>query len=148
LFNFGLFDSGSVRKQFVAAAVLFLVEDKRLSLSEDICKYIPELPDYGHKIPVDHLLTHTSGIRDWQPLLNLAGGDPDAMTMILRQRGLNFTPGEEWSYSNSGYVQFRCDARYGTSEPYHRPVCVPFNHQKGSFSSLGRVCGIYVAGQV
>jgi len=62
------------------------------------------LPDYGHKITVDHLLTHTSGIRDWQPLLNLAGGDPDAMTMILRQRELNFAPGEEWSYSNSGYV--------------------------------------------
>ena len=53
---------------------------------------------------MDHLLTHTSGIRDWQPLLNLAGGDPDAMTMILRQRELNFAPGEEWSYSNSGYV--------------------------------------------
>jgi CubicO group peptidase (beta-lactamase class C family) len=99
-----VFDAGSVRKQFVAAAILLLVEEGKLSLADDVRKYIPQLPDYGHKITVDHLLTHTSGIRDWQPLLNLAGGDPDAMTMILRQRELNFVPGEEWSYSNSGYV--------------------------------------------
>jgi CubicO group peptidase (beta-lactamase class C family) len=98
------FDAGSVRKQFVAAAILLLVEEGKLSLTDDVRKYIPQLPDYGHKITVDHLLTHTSGIRDWPPLLNLAGGDPDAMTMILRQRELNFVPGEEWSYSNSGYV--------------------------------------------
>jgi CubicO group peptidase (beta-lactamase class C family) len=99
-----VFDAGSVRKQFVAAAILLLVEDGKLSLSDDVRKHILQLPDYGHKITVDHLLTHTSGIRDWQPLLNLAGGDPDAMTLILRQRELNFAPGAEWSYSNSGYV--------------------------------------------
>jgi CubicO group peptidase (beta-lactamase class C family) len=99
-----IFDIGSVRKQFVAAAVLLLVEEKRLSLSDDVRKYIPELPDYGHKITLDHMLTHTSGLRDWTGLLPLAGGDPDALTMIMRQRGLNFAPGEEWSYSNSGYV--------------------------------------------
>ncbi|HEX8354746.1 MAG TPA: serine hydrolase domain-containing protein, partial [Pyrinomonadaceae bacterium] len=99
-----IFDIGSVRKQFVAAAVLLLVEEKRLSLSDDIRKHFPELPDYGHKITLDHLLTHTSGLRDWTGLLPLAGGDPDALTLILRQRGLNFAPGEEWSYSNSGYV--------------------------------------------
>lgn len=99
-----VFDAGSVRKQFVAAAILLLVEEGKLSLSDDVRQHIPQLPDYGHKITVDHLLTHTSGIRDWQPLLNLAGGDPDVMTMILRQRELHFVPGEEWSYSNSGYV--------------------------------------------
>lgn len=99
-----VFDAGSVRKQFVAAAILLLVDEGKLSLSDDVRKYIPLLPDYGHKITIDHLLTHTSGIRDWQPLLNLAGGDPTAMSMILRQRELNFKPGDEWSYSNSGYV--------------------------------------------
>jgi hypothetical protein len=52
---------------------------------------------------VDHLLTHTSGVRDWPGLLPLAEEGVDVMTLILRQRGLNFTPGEEWSYSNSGY---------------------------------------------
>jgi len=99
-----IFDAGSLRKQFVAAAALLLVEDGRLSLSDDIRKYIPELPDYGHKITVDHLLTHTSGLRDWVGLRQLADGDADALTMILRQRSLNFAPGEEWGYSNSGYV--------------------------------------------
>jgi CubicO group peptidase (beta-lactamase class C family) len=99
-----VFDIGSTHKQFVAAAVLLLVEEKRLSLSDDIRKYISELPDYGHKITIDHLLTHTSGIRDWTGLLPLAAGNPDALTVILRQRNLNFAPGEEWSYSNSGYV--------------------------------------------
>ena len=99
-----VFDAGSVVKQFVAASVLLLVEDGKLSLTEDIHQYIPELPDYGHKITLDHLLTHTSGIRDWTGIRPLAEGDPEALTLALRQRGLNFVPGEEWSYSNSGYV--------------------------------------------
>src|SRR5687768_16834520 len=98
------FDAGSIRKQFVAAAILLLAEEGKLSLTDDVRKHIPQMPDYGHKITIDHLLTHTSGIRDWQVLLNLAGGDPAAMTMILRQRELNFKPGDEWSYSNSNYV--------------------------------------------
>src|ERR1044071_7208936 len=98
-----IFDIGSVRKQFVAAAVLLLVEDGRLSLSDDIRKHFPELPDYGQKITVDHLLTHTSGIRDWTGLRSLVGGNVDnVVSLILRQRGLNFAPDEEWSYSNSG----------------------------------------------
>jgi CubicO group peptidase (beta-lactamase class C family) len=99
-----LLDAGSIRKQFVAAAILLLVDDGKLSLTDDVRKHIPELPDYGHTITIDHLLTHTSGMRDWVPLLNWASGDPDAMSMILRQRTLNFVPGTEWSYSNSGYV--------------------------------------------
>ena len=99
-----IFDAGSLVKQFVAAAVLLLVEEGKLSLSEDVHLYIPELPDYGHIITLDHLLTHTSGIRDWTGLGPLTGGNVDALTLTLRQRGLNFAPGEEWSYSNSGYV--------------------------------------------
>lgn len=99
-----VFDIGSTQKQFVAAAVLLLVEDGRLSLSDDVRRYLPELPDYGHRITVDHLLTHTSGVRDWTGLLPMAEEGTDVLKLILRQRGLNFTPGEEWSYSNSGYV--------------------------------------------
>ena len=99
-----IFDAGSVVKQFVAASVLLLVEDGRLALTDDIRKYIPELSDTGHKITIDHLLTHTSGVRDWTAILPFAAGDPDALTVVLRQRGLNFAPGEEWAYSNGGYV--------------------------------------------
>ena len=100
-----IFDVGSVRKQFVAAAVLVLVEDGKLALSDDIRKHFPELPDYGHKVTIDHMLTHTSGIRDWQGLRALMGVSvDDVVGLTLRQRGLNFAPGEEWSYSNSAYV--------------------------------------------
>lgn len=99
-----MFDIGSVQKQFAAAAALLLVEEGRLSLSADIREYLPELPDYGHRITLDHLMTHTSGIRDWLVLMNFNRGDEDALTLILRQHGLNFAPGEQWAYSNSNYV--------------------------------------------
>lgn len=102
-----VFDIGSVTKQFIAASVLLLVDEERLSLSDDVHKYIPELPDYGHNITIDHLLTHTSGIRDWVWLSQVTGGKEDVLTLILRQRSLNFTPGEEWAYSNSGYELLR-----------------------------------------
>ena len=133
-----VFDAGSIRKQFVAAAILLLVEEGKLSLSDDVRKHIPQLPDYGHKITIDHLLTHTSGIRDWQTLLNLAGGDPDAMTMILRQRELNFVPGDEWSYSNSNYVLL--------PEIVTRVSGMPFSEfvRKRLFEPLGMKATTYV----
>ena len=98
-----LFDIGSTQKQFTAAAVLLLVEDGRLSLTDDIRTHLPQLPDYGHKVTVDHLLTHTAGIRDWTGMLPLAPEGTDVVALIHRQRGLNFVPGEEWSYSSSGF---------------------------------------------
>lgn len=99
-----VFDAASIRKQFVAAAILLLVEEKRLALTDDVRKYIPELPDYGRTITLDHMLSHTSGLRDWTGLRNFNSGSEPAMPMILRQRALDFAPGEEWAYSNSGYV--------------------------------------------
>ena len=98
-----LFDIGSTQKQFTAAAVLLLVEDGRLSLSDDIRKHLPDLPSYGHTVTVDHLLTHTSGIRDWTGMLPMAPEGTDVLSLIHRQRGLDFTPGTEWSYSSSGF---------------------------------------------
>jgi CubicO group peptidase (beta-lactamase class C family) len=98
-----LFDIGSTQKQFTAAAVLLLAEDGRLSLSDDIRKHLPELPDYGHKVTVDNLITHTGGIRDWTGMLPLAPEGTDVLSLIKRQRGLNAVPGEEWSYSTSGF---------------------------------------------
>jgi CubicO group peptidase (beta-lactamase class C family) len=98
------FDIGSTHKQFVAAAVLLLVEQGALTLADDVRKHLPELPDYGHTIEIDHLLTHTSGVRDWAGLLPLAEPGTDALALVLRQRGLDFVPGERWDYSNSGYV--------------------------------------------
>ena len=98
-----LFDIGSTQKQFTAASILLLAQDERLSLSDDIRKHLPELPDYGHKVTVDNLITHTGGIRDWTGILPLAPEGTDVHTLLLRQRGLNFAPGTEWAYSNGGY---------------------------------------------
>lgn len=98
------FDIGSTHKQLVAACVLLLVEDGELALDADVRRWLPELPDYGHPLTLEHLMTHTSGVRDWTALLPLAEEGADVLDVILRQRGLNFVPGSEWSYSNSGYV--------------------------------------------
>lgn len=98
-----LFDIGSTQKQFTATSMLLLAQDGRLSLSDDIRKHLPELPDYGHTVTVDNLLTHTGGIRDWTGILPLAPEGTDVHTLLLRQRGLNFAAGTEWAYSNGGY---------------------------------------------
>jgi CubicO group peptidase (beta-lactamase class C family) len=105
-----VFDIGSVSKQFTAMATLLLVEDKKLSLDDDIRKHLPEIPDFGSKITIRHLLHHTSGLRDYDDLFDLAGipeidltTDRDAYELIARQKGVNFKPGEKFLYSNTGY---------------------------------------------
>ena len=68
-----VFEAGSVSKQFTAAAILLLAQDGKLSLSDDVRKYLPEVPDYGARITLEHLLTHTSGLRDWGSVVELEG---------------------------------------------------------------------------
>ena len=105
-----VFDIGSTSKQFTAMSIMLLARDGKLSLDDDIRKYIPELPSYGKTITIRHILTHTSGIRDYLTLWALAGvddadltTDDDALALIARQREPNFAPGEQWLYSNSGF---------------------------------------------
>ena len=105
------FISGSVAKQFTAAAIALLVEQGRISLDDDVRKYIPELPDYGAKITIDHLVHHTSGLRDFWALVGVAGmryddgyNADDVIRLAARQKQLNFPPGSEYDYSNTGYV--------------------------------------------
>jgi CubicO group peptidase (beta-lactamase class C family) len=107
-----IFETGSLAKQFTAAAMLLLVQDGKLSLDDDIRRYLPEMPDYGTPITVRHLLTHTSGLREQWSLMTLTGNGPGTqahtMPMILdlasRQRGLNFKPGAEFLYTNTNYA--------------------------------------------
>jgi CubicO group peptidase (beta-lactamase class C family) len=105
-----VFDIGSTSKQFTAASILLLEKQGKLSVNDDVRGHIPELPDYGQKITILHLLNHTSGLRDYLTLMELAGintdsvtTDEDALALIVRQRGLNFAPGSEWLYSNTGF---------------------------------------------
>ncbi|HEX7334112.1 MAG TPA: serine hydrolase domain-containing protein [Pyrinomonadaceae bacterium] len=106
-----IFESGSVAKQFTAAALVLLQQDGKLSLDDPVRKYIPELPDYGSPLTIRHLLNHTAGLRDWGTVLSLTGAGRGervinqdlALDVITHQRALDFTPGSEYSYSNSGY---------------------------------------------
>jgi CubicO group peptidase (beta-lactamase class C family) len=106
-----IFEAGSVSKQFTAAAVLLLARDGKLSLDDPARKYLPELPEYTAPITIRQMLTHTSGLRDWGSVEDIAGWprgtrvytQAHVLDILGRQRALNFTPGTRWSYCNSGY---------------------------------------------
>jgi CubicO group peptidase (beta-lactamase class C family) len=105
-----VFYIASTSKQFTACCVALLAQQGRISLDDDIRKYFPEIPDYGHTITVRHLVHHTSGLRDYLAVAMLSGRFGDAVTdddvveTIARQKAANFAPGEKYLYSNSGYV--------------------------------------------
>ncbi|ALW85240.1 hypothetical protein AUC43_09110 [Hymenobacter sedentarius] len=108
-------EAGSVSKQFTAAAILLLEQQGRLSLEDDVRKYIPELPAYGGQpMRLRHLLHHTSGLKDWGAVASLAGwgrgsmfyGNNEALEFITHQKTLNNQPGDEFIYSNSNYNLF------------------------------------------
>lgn len=116
-----VFDIGSVSKQFTAAAIVALDLDETLSIDDDVRKWIPELPEYGNTITIRHLLNHTSGIRDYLTLMSLAGrgfldvfDEFDGLELIVQQKALNFAPGEEYLYSNSGYLMLANIVRRAT----------------------------------
>jgi len=105
------FEAGSVSKQVTAAAVVLLARQGRLSLNDDVRRWIPELPDLG-RVTVRMLLTHQSGWRDWRNLTEMSRWtsddatwtNADALALLVRQRALNFAPGSQYAYSNSNYV--------------------------------------------
>ncbi len=104
------FDIASMSKQFTAMAILLLAEQKKLSLDDDVRRYVPEVPDYGVNLELQHLLHHSSGLRNHFLLRQLTGwrwGDlvtrADELAIVARQTELNFRPGDEHSYSNTGY---------------------------------------------
>src|SRR5690349_15838844 len=107
-----IFEAGSVSKQFTAMSVLLLAQQAKLSLEDNVRKYIPEIPDYGTPITIRHLLNHTSGLQDQWELLALARGrfeedritEADVLDIVSRQTALNFKPGSEYLYSNTGFT--------------------------------------------
>lgn len=104
-------EPGSVSKQFTAAAAVLLALDGLLSFDDDVRDYFPELPDYGEVITIRHLLNHTSGLRDWGSVAGISGWPrttrvhthTQALDIASRQLSLNYTPGEHYSYTNTGY---------------------------------------------
>ncbi|MEA3053628.1 MAG: hypothetical protein QOG72_2531 [Sphingomonadales bacterium] len=107
-----VFEAGSISKQFTAASILLLVQDGKLRLDDDVRRYVPELPDYGVPVTLAHLLSHTSGLRDWGDAAQIAGwrngkrvfSNADALQIIFRQRSANATPGDYFEYTGTGYV--------------------------------------------
>jgi len=105
-----IFEMGSVSKQFTAYTIMLLAQQGKLSIDDDIHKYLSWIPDFEKKITVSNLLYHTSGIRDYDYLLNIVGTAPEDLItrehiikVLSKQRTLNFDPGEQYMYSNSGY---------------------------------------------
>jgi len=106
-----VFYVGSLSKQFTAMVVALLAQQGMLGLDDDIRKYLPELPSYGKPITIRHLIHHTSGLREYMPLLARAGWRPDApfgnqdvLEIVAREPRLDFEPGEQFAYSNTGYA--------------------------------------------
>ena len=105
-----LFNLASVSKQFTAAAILVLANEKKLSLRDEVRKYLPDFHDYGYPITIENLIHHTSGVRSFDVLELMAGTlnsketQEEVYSLIIKQKALNFIPGDEYLYSNSGYV--------------------------------------------
>lgn len=105
-----VFDIGSTSKQFTASSILLLEKQGKLSVNDEVRKYVPELGETARGVTILHMLNHTSGLRDYLALMDLAGTaidgvttDEDALALIARQKALNFAPGSEWLYSNTGF---------------------------------------------
>lgn len=106
-----VFEAGSVSKQFTTLGVQLLAQDGKLSLDDPVRKYIPELPDYNVPLTIRHMLSHTSGLRDWGSVESIAGWPRTTreythghvLDIVSRQKSLNFEPGSHWSYSNTGF---------------------------------------------
>lgn len=105
-----LFNLASVSKPFTAMSIALLAEQGKLSLDDDLRKYVPEMPKYDETITLRHLIHHTSGIREYQALVLFGGlgrdnaySDKDILEMLARQKNVSFNPGSRYQYSNSNY---------------------------------------------
>jgi D-alanyl-D-alanine carboxypeptidase len=104
-----VFEIGSITKQLTAASILLLQERGKLSVDDDVTRYLPDYPTHGQKITIDHLLTHVSGIPSYTDLLEWLPRVGEDMTVqqlidLFKDKPLQFNPGEKWAYNNSAYI--------------------------------------------
>ena len=131
-----VFRLGSLTKQFTAVGILMLAEQGKLSLSDEITRFLPDYPTKGHKITVEHLLNHTSGIKsytsmpEWLPLWRK---DTTVKELIdlFKDQPMDFAPGEKWSYNNSGYFLLGAIIEKASGQTYQDFV------EKNIFAPLG-----------
>ena len=119
-----IFRIGSITKQFTAAAIMRLVEQGKLSLEDDITRYLPDFPTRGHTVTIRHLLTHTSGIKSYTAVddfwrtgaaLELS---VDEVLAYVPDMGFNFVPGQQFKYSNTGYYILGSIIEKASGVPY------------------------------
>ncbi|MFB0517509.1 MAG: serine hydrolase [Candidatus Neomarinimicrobiota bacterium] len=131
-----VFRLGSITKQFTAVAILMLAEEGKLSLEDPITTFLPDYPTQGHTVTVEHLLTHTSGIKsytempEWLPLWR------NDMTLtelidLFKDQPFDFAPGERWYYNNSGYILLGAIIEKASGQPYEEFI------QERIFDPLG-----------
>ncbi len=120
-----IFHVASVSKQFTAAAIVLLAQQSKLGLDDDIRQHLPYLPDFGQTITIRHLIHHTSGLRDQWELLTMAGVRLDdvitqehILKMVKEQRELNFTPGDQYLYCNTGYTLMAEIVKMVSNQPF------------------------------
>lgn len=134
-----ILESGSVAKQFTATAILLLAHDGKLSLDDPVQKYVPELAVYDRPITIRHLLTHTSGLREWSNLVALQGWprgerahtQADLLDVVFRQKAINYPVGDYYSYTNTGYALAETIVERVSGESFQR-----FEHDR-IFAPLG-----------
>jgi CubicO group peptidase (beta-lactamase class C family) len=116
------FRLASVSKQFTAASILILAEQKKLSLDDPITKFFPEFPAYGTEITVRHLLSHRSGLIDYEDLIPdgtaIQVSDRNALNMVRQQNKTYFPPGSDFRYSNTGYALLSLIVESVSGNPY------------------------------
>ena len=106
-----VFESGSVAKQFTAAALVLLAQQGKISLDDPLRKYLPEIPDYGTPLTIRQVMSHLSGLREWRLVATFSGiaegshvlSNQDLLRIASKQRALNFPPGTAYSYTNTGF---------------------------------------------
>lgn len=150
-----VFRLGSITKQFTAVAILMLMEEGKLALDDDITAFLPEYPTHGHTITVEHLLTHTSGIKSytsmstWLPLwrTDMALGE---LIDFFKDEPMDFTPGERWLYSNSAYVLLGAIIEKASGLTYEdfldRRIFGPLGMTHSSYDHTERIVAGRVAG--
>jgi CubicO group peptidase (beta-lactamase class C family) len=143
-----VFRLGSVTKQFTAVAVLMLAEEGKLSLQDEVTKFVPDYPTQGKKITVEHLLTHTSGIKSYTDLpewLPLQRKDMTVAEIIAlaKDKPMEFAPGERWKYCNSGYILLGAIIEKASGKTYaeflESRVFTPLGMKSTLYDSTSRV---------
>ncbi|MGH9900297.1 MAG: serine hydrolase [Pyrinomonadaceae bacterium] len=137
-----VFRLGSITKQFTAVAILMLAEQGKLSLDDDLTKFLPDYPTTGQKITIEHLLTHTSGIKSYTSLPEwLAQWRKDIplgeLIALFKDKPMDFAPGERWAYNNSAYVLLGAVIEKASGQTYREFI------EKQIFTPLGMKQSFY-----